>query len=95
MNQASKVENIEERIKEIDPSITGHYRYVYSEPRLLASIAYGNLGYLANLLYFIQYKRSNHSFRFEFIRCNQFILNRLWQKENSNQLVALNWNQLA
>lgn len=139
LNKASKVENIEGRIEEIEPNGTGVYIYGYSEPKLLASIAYGKLAYLAESNYFILYFTKDkvilfvlnllgdfteeyvtipykdiESFKVKSgiiqyvlkikiknepktlkIKCNKFILNMPWQKENLNQLNALNWNQLV
>ena len=59
MNQASKLENIELFLEDITTDRQGDYIYGYSEPKLLASLTYGNLAYLTNSNYFILYFTSD------------------------------------
>lgn len=59
MNQASKPENIQMFLEDIATDGKGEYIYGYSDPKMLASLTYGNLAYLANLNYFILYFTSN------------------------------------
>lgn len=59
MNQASKPENIDLFLEDITTDRQGDYIYGYSEPKLLASLTYGNLAYLTNSNYFILYFTSD------------------------------------
>lgn len=55
MNQASKPENIQMFLEDIATDGKGEYIYGYSDPKMLSSLTYGNLAYLANLNYFVFY----------------------------------------